>query len=133
MSAAALLLAVAFAFPNERGTQLLATAEIAKPEALRMALCSDGVRVPVQFERRQAESTDSTGRQTPRNFANTAGAVFRITAGSISAHATCLLVDNAFLADASLPPLKRPSEEARCPNARYPDFQADKNRPVVAC
>jgi hypothetical protein len=35
MTAAALLLAVAFGFPNEQGTRLLATGEIAKPEALR--------------------------------------------------------------------------------------------------
>jgi hypothetical protein len=133
MSAAALLLAVAFAFPNEPGTRLLATAEIAKPEALHVALCSGGVRVPVQFERRQAEGKGSTGRQTPRNFANTAGSVFRITGGTISADATCVLTDDSFVAGATLVPLKRPFGEARCAKTKYPDFQADKNRPVVGC
>jgi hypothetical protein len=45
MSAAALVvLAVAFAFPNEQGTRLLATGEIATPEALRIALCTGGQR-----------------------------------------------------------------------------------------
>ena len=79
MNAAALLvLAVAFAFPNEQGTRLLATGEIARPEALRVALCSGGRQVPVQFERTQAEGRNSTGRQTPQNFANTAGTVFRV-------------------------------------------------------
>ena len=133
MSAAALLLALAFAFPNEPGTQLLATAEVAKPEALRVALCSGGVRVPVQFDRRQAEGKNSTGRQTPRNFANTAGAVFRITAGSISADATCVLADESFVSGATLLPVKRPTNEARSAKATYPAFQADKNRPVVGC
>jgi hypothetical protein len=133
MNAAALLLvAIAFAFPNEDGTRLLATAEIAKPEALGIALCSGGQRVPVQFERKQPEGADSSGRQTPRNFANTAGAVFRIS-GTISADATCMLVDESFLAGATLLPLKRPADDARCLTSRYRDFQMDKGRPVVGC
>ena len=82
--AALLLVAVAFAFPNEQGTQLLATGEIAAPQALRMAICSDGRQVPIQFDRRQSEGRNSTGRQTPQNFANTAGYVFRIVSGTIS-------------------------------------------------
>jgi hypothetical protein len=132
-AAGLLLLAVAFAFPNEQGTRLLATADVAKPEALRVAICSGGQQVAVQFERRQPEGADSTGRQTPRNFANTAGAVFRITGGKVSADATCMLADKSFVAGATVLPLKRPADDARCPKARYPDFQVDKNRPVVGC
>ena len=132
MAAASLLLALAFAFPNEQGTRLLATADIAKPDVLRIALCSGGQQVPVQFERRQPEGADSTGRQTPRNFANTAGAVFRIS-GKVSADATCVLADESFVREATALPLKRPADDARCPKARYPDFQADKGRPVVGC
>ena len=134
MNAAALLLAaVAFAFPNEQGTRLLATADITNPESLRIALCSSGQQVQVQFERRQPEGADSTGRQTPRNFANTAGAVFRITGAKVSADVTCMLADESFVRGATVLPLKRPADDARCPKARYPDFQADKGRPVVGC
>src|SRR5687767_877302 len=133
MGAAGLLLALAFAFPNDQGTRLLATADIAKPELLRIALCSGGQQLPVQFERRQPEGADSTGRQTPRNFANTAGAVFRITGGKVNTDVTCMLADESFVRGATVLPLKRPADDARCPNARYPDFQADKGRPVVAC
>ena len=84
MSAAALLvLAAAFAFPNEQGTRLLATGQIAKPEALRVALCSGNLQVPVQFERRQPEGRNSTGRQTPQNFESSAGAAFRIVGAKV--------------------------------------------------
>src|SRR5687767_12661943 len=133
MGAAGLLLALAFAFPNDQGTRLLATADIAKPELLRIALCSGGQQLSVQFERRQPEGSDSTGRQTPRNFANTAGAVFRITGGKVGADATCMLADESFVAGATVLPLKRPADEARCAKTRYPEFQADKGRPVVGC
>jgi hypothetical protein len=131
--AALLLVAVAFAFPNEQGTQLLATREIATPQALRVAICSDGRQVPIQFDRRQSEGRNSTGRQTPQNFANTAGNVFRIVGGTIGADASCLLADEAFLAGAMSVTLARPPETARCAKAMYPDFQADKGRPVVGC
>ena len=132
-AAGLLLLAVAFAFPNEPGTRLLATAEIAKPEALRIGLCSGGQQVRVQFERRQPEGAQTNHRQTPQNFANTAGAVFRVISANVSADATCVLADESFLAGATVLPLKRPSDDARCPKARYPDFQVDKGRPVVGC
>lgn len=132
-AAGLLLLTVAFAFPDEQGTRLLATAELAKPEALHIGLCSGGRQVRVQFERRQPEGAQTNHRQTPRNFANTAGVVFRITSGNVSADATCVLADESFLAGATVLPLKRPADDARCPKARYPDFQADKGRPVVRC
>lgn len=131
--AALLLVAVAFAFPNEQGTQLLATGEIATPQALRMAICSDGRLVPIQFDRRQSEGRNSTGRQTPQNFANTGGFVFRIASSTISADASCLIADEAFLAGAISVPIARPPGTARCAKAMYPDFQADKGRPVVGC
>ena len=134
MSAAALLvLAVAFAFPNEHGTRLLATSDIPGPEALRVALCTGGQQLPIQFERRQAEARASSGRETPQNFSNTAGAVFRVTSGSLNASATCVLADEGFLAGATLVPFRRPPQDARCSKAKYPQIQADKNRPVVGC
>jgi hypothetical protein len=133
MNAALLVAALAFAFPNEQGTRLLATGEIAKPEALRIAICSNGQQVSVQFERRQPEGPKTTGRQTPQNFAQTAGGVFRVVGGSVSPDATCVLGDDSFLAGTALVPLKRPAQNARCSNARYPLFQSDKSRPVVGC
>lgn len=134
MSAAALLLvAVAFAFPNERGTQLLATGEIPNPEAMRIALCTGEQQVSVQFERRQAAGKNTTHRQTPQNFAQTAGAVFQILGSAINANATCILADESFLAGATLVPLKRPPQDARCSKATYPQIQVDKGRPVVGC
>ena len=56
MGAAGLLLALAFAFPNEQGTRLLVTADIAKPEVLRIALCKRRAAGAVQFERRRRPS-----------------------------------------------------------------------------
>lgn len=134
MSAAALLLvAVAFAFPNEQGTQLLVTGELANPETLRTALCTGEQRVSVQFERRQTEGRSTTRRQTPQNFAQTAGAVFQVAGGTVSSEATCVLAEESFLSGATLVPLKRPPQNARCTKATYPQFQADKGRPVVGC
>jgi hypothetical protein len=133
MNAALLLAALAFAFPNEQGTRLLATGEIANPEALRIAICSGGQQVSVQFERRQPEGPKTTGRQTPPNFAHTAGGVFRIVSGTVSPDATCVIADESFLTGATLIPLKRPPQNTRCSKAAYPQFQADKDRPVVGC
>lgn len=134
MSAAALLLvAVAFAFPNEQGTQLLATGEIANPEVLSAALCTGQQRLSVRFERRQTEGRNTTSRQTPQNFAQTAGAVFQIAGGKVSPEATCMLADESFLSGATLVPLRRPPQNARCSKATYPQLQADKGRPVVGC
>lgn len=132
-AAGLLLLALAFAFPNQQGTQLLVTAEIAKPDALRIALCTGGQQLSVQFERRQPEGRSTTNRQAPHNFAQTAGAVFRITGGKVSPEATCVLAEEPFLTGATVLPLKRPSPDARCPKSQYPDFQVDKGRPVVGC
>ena len=131
--AALLLLAVAFAFPNEQGTRLLATGDIARPETLHTALCSGNRQMTVQFERKQSEGTGGSGRQSPQNFANTAGAVFRITSGTVTADAACALTDESFSAGGTLMRLTRPRADARCSRADYPSFQADKGRPVVGC
>jgi hypothetical protein len=131
--AAALALAFAFAFPSQDGTRLLATSDIAQPGLLRTALCSNGQRVAVAFERQQPEGAASTGRQSPENFANTAGTVFRVTGSRVNVAATCLLADQTFLGRATIVPLDRPPANARCSKALYPLFQAAKSRPVVGC
>jgi hypothetical protein len=131
-STALLALAIAFAFPNEQGTQLLATGEIANPEALRTALCSGEQRASVRFERRQTVGPNTTHRQTPENFAQTAGAVFQISGGNTVPEATCIVAEDSFLSGAVVP-LRRPPQGARCSKATYPQLQADKGRPVVGC
>ena len=134
MGASALLvLALAFAFPNEQGTHLLATGQITAPESLHAGFCTGGRQVRVEFERRQPEGRTGPGRQSAQDFANVPGAVFRIADGSVNAGAACIVADEAFFAGAKPFPLKRPPEASRCPKALYPEFQADKGRPVVAC
>ncbi len=59
--------------------------------------------------------------------------MFRVVGGKVNADATCVVTDESFLAGATLVPLKRPSQNARCSTAMYPQFQADKGRPVVGC
>jgi hypothetical protein len=100
---------------------------------LRIAVCSRNQQFAVQFERVQSEGRNNTGRQTPRNFADTAGAVFRLVAGTISAESTCVLADDAFLTGATLMPFTRQPGNARCSKTDYPLIQADKNRAVVGC
>jgi hypothetical protein len=87
----------------------------------------------VRFERRQIEGRNTTGRQTPQNFAQTEGAVFQIAGGKVSPEATCMLAEESFLSGATLVPLRRPPQNARCSIAAYPQFQTDKGRPVVGC
>ena len=123
----------AFAFPDQSGTQLLTTAALADPEAIRMALCTGGRQVGVRFARSQMEGRNSTGRQTPNNFANTAGAVFHVTNAALDSAAACLLAPASLLTGASLEPLTRPANGLRCSKQAYPQFQVDKSRPVVAC
>src|SRR5262245_15473515 len=120
--AAAMVLAVAFAFANQDGSRLLTTGELAAPEVLRTGMCAGGQRVNVQFEGRQAEGKASTGRQTPGNFANTAGTVFRVVGGKVSAGTTCLLADESFFTGATVVPLKRPGQSTRCSKDEYPQF-----------
>ena len=134
MTAAALAaIALAFAFPNPQGTHLLATGEVANPGVLRTAICTGGQRVSVEFERRQTEGKDSTGRQAPHNFLQTAGALFRIAGGTVSPNSACVMTDDSFVKGATFVPLQRPDRGARCARSAYPQFQTDKGRPVVAC
>ena len=87
---------------------------------MRTALCSSGQRLAVEFERTQPESKDSTGRQSSYNFANSAGAVFRVLGASANPGASCLVSDEAFLAGTTVIPLTRPPQDARCSKAQYP-------------
>lgn len=122
-----------FAFPNSEGTRLLATADIGNPEALRTALCSAGRRVTVEFDGRQLEGRNSSGRQAAHNFTNTAGSVFRITSEPIDPQVTCFLVTASFLSGTIDVSLKQAAADARCSRDWYPAFEAEKLRPIVGC
>jgi hypothetical protein len=123
----------AFAFPDGTGSRLLSTDDISKPEALRTALCSGERRVTIQFDRRQTESTNSTHRQAPANFANTAGVIFHIVGEKVDPDATCFLAVDSLVAGTTSVPLKRAPEESRCSRDLYPHFESAKSRPVVGC
>jgi hypothetical protein len=135
MNAAALLLmGVVFAFSDEQGVRLLATSEVANPHMLNAALCTGAPRpLAIEFDRTQAEGQDSTGRQNPQNFDRTGGSVFRIVGAKVSGGSTCVVTEQAFLADATLVTLQRPPDSARCSKATYPQLQKDKGRPVLGC
>ena len=44
-----------------------------------------------------------------------------------------MLAEESFLSGATLVPLRRPPQNARCSKAAYPQLQADKGRPVLGC
>ena len=129
--AALLLLAVAFAFPNEQGTRLLVTGEIAKPEILPHGTLRRWASRLRLIRTQTAGRSKTTSRQAPQNFAQTAGAVFQIIGGTISPGATCVLAEESFVAGATVVPLTRPPSDSRCSKATYPQIQMDKSRPVV--
>jgi hypothetical protein len=135
MNAAALLLtAVAFAFSDEQGGRLLATGDIANPHRLSIALCTGATQpVSIEFDHTQTEGQNSTGRQSPQNFERTGGTVFRITGVKVSSGSTCVVTEQSFLAGATLVPIQRPPDSARCSKASYPQLQEDKGRPVLGC
>src|SRR5262252_193209 len=71
-----------FALQDARGARLLLLPDVEHPERLETALCSDGRRMAVQFDRRQVERPGANGRQTPQTFDHLAGSVFRIGTGT---------------------------------------------------
>ena len=50
----------AFAFPDPTGRRLLVVADVAQPEGLHEAICNNGRRVPVRFEKRQVEQPNDS-------------------------------------------------------------------------
>jgi len=123
----------AFAFPDQAGSRLLSTAEFAKPETVRTALCSGERRLAIEFDRRQTESANSTQRQAPHNFANTAGTIFSIVGGKVDPDATCFVAVDSFVNGTATVPLKRAAGQSRCSRDLYPHFESAKSRPVVGC
>jgi hypothetical protein len=120
-----------FALQDDGGTRLLLLPPLEHPERLKTALCSDGRRLPVQFERRQVERTGANGRQTPNNFDNLGGSVFRIGMGKVGADVTCFLAGEPLLSGAAVLTVSAPRPAGAClQRARFADLRA---RPVTHC
>ena len=120
-----------FALQDKDGARLLLLPDVEHPERLKTALCSDGRRVAVQFERRQTARSGANGRQTPRNFDELAGSVFRIGAGRVGSDAICFLASEPLLAGASALTISAPLQDGACQQrGRFASLRA---RPVVHC
>ncbi len=123
----------AFAFPDAAGTRLIVTSTLPEPERLETVLCRGNVRGQAVFERWQAARQGGTGRQSPRNFADLAGSVFRVKTGKLDETGTCFLATGSLLSDSTVVPVARPTEPAPCtPDARS-SLASLRGRPVVNC
>jgi hypothetical protein len=120
-----------FALQDEGGTRLLLLPALEHPERLATALCSDGRRIPVQFERRQLERKGTNGRQTSYNFDNLGGSIFRIATGRVGADVTCFLAAEPLLAGASVLTVAAPSPAGAC--TQRAQLAALRARPVAHC
>ena len=127
----------AFAFPNFDGTHLLAASDLPKAERVHDALCSDGSRVPVRFDRRQVERVDN-GRQTPYNFDKLAGNVFAVLQGQIGGgqdaySVICFVASTSLLSSTTLLPVQHLTESTECAKDVRTRLASSRNRPVVRC
>jgi hypothetical protein len=125
----------AFAFPDLSGTRLLTVSDLPQPAVFETALCSDGRRYPVRFERRQTERKGYNGRQTPHNFDNLAGSVFTVLQGKIDYEfgTSCFLASQRLLSSATLLPVERLAEPGECGRELRRQLASSRNRQVVNC
>jgi hypothetical protein len=126
-----------FAFADPAGARLLSVGGPSAPGALRTALCSDGNKFPVRFERRQVETIRWNGRQSPYQFDNVAGDLFSLVQGKIddAFDVTCFLAADALMSSATwLPTYPSQSKaSARCPANIEPRLVASRSRAVTHC
>jgi hypothetical protein len=120
-----------FGLPDQRGGRLLVIPRLARPELLKVALCSGGRRVPVQFERRQAEGANGDGRQTARSFDTLAGSVFTVLGSTIDPDVPCFLASEALLAGSAVLSITAPEGVGACLQSGR--FAMLRDRPVVHC
>ena len=123
----------AFAFPDLSGTRLLAASTLPQPDMLHAALCSDGRRFPVQFERRQIEREDNNGRQTAYNFDKLAGNVFTVLQGKIDEGASCFLASDPLLLAATPLPAEPLAGSSECGPDVGRRLASSRSRRVVNC
>ena len=127
----------AFAFPDSNGTRLLAASELSQPDMVHDALCSDGRRVPVRFDRWQAER-DNNGRQEPSNFDKLPGIVFTVMQGRIGGGqgaeaVSCFVAPTTLLSSATLLPVQPLTGSRECGPDVGSRLASSRNRPVVRC
>ncbi len=121
----------AFALPDESGTRLIAIPGMPGAADARAALCSDGSNVPVKYEGQQPEKAGN-GRQTPAQFQNLGGDVFRIQ-GSVNPTAACFLLGGGWISAAEPVPLRREANPQACGTGIAAKMAALKKRAVVQC
>jgi hypothetical protein len=120
-----------FGLQDQGGRRLLLIPHLTRPELLKAALCSGGRRVPVQFERRQVEGANNTGRQTSANFDQLAGSVFRVLGSTGDSGVPCFLASEAVLAGSAVLTLAAPEGSGAC--VQRGRFATLRDRPVVNC
>ena len=120
-----------FGLSDQRGTRLLVIPNLARPELLKTALCSGGRRIPVQFNRRQAEAPNNDGRQTSNNFDRLPGNVFALVGNTAGPDAPCFLATDALLAGSTVLNVTSPESPGVC--LQPGRFATLRDRPVVHC
>ena len=120
-----------FGLPDPRGARLLVIPNLSRPELLKVALCSRGRRLSIEFDRRQAARGNGDGRQTPSRFDELSGNVFTVLMGRIEADATCFLASETLLAGSTLLSFAAPAGSGAC--AQPGRFAALRGRPVIRC
>jgi hypothetical protein len=120
-----------FGLSDQRGSRLLVIPKLERPELLTAALCGDGRRVPVQFDRRQVAGSNSDGRQTWRSFDTLAGSVFTVLGDTVDRDAPCFLASEALLAGSAVLSIAAPEEPGAC--VQLGRFAALRDRSVVHC
>ena len=121
-----------FAFPDPNGRRLLATAELQKPEQLKVALCSSGERFAVQFDHKQA-SDPAASRQVPANFDRTSGFVFTVAGGGdVKSDATCFLASDA-LSRSRVLAIQTPGSANGCLPSQRLEYSRARSRAVAHC
>lgn len=95
-----------FGFADETGSHILVTSQEdgsgKQMESLNTAIGNGGQVLAVKFEKRQAGSENSNGRELANNFANLAGWVYTVEGGAAKPDDTYYLADSARFPPAAL-------------------------------
>jgi len=120
-----------FGLPDQSGRRLLLIPNLARPELLKTALCRGGRRVAVQFERRQVEGANNTGRQTSSDFDRLPGSAFTVLGNPVDPGVPCFLASEAMLAGSAVLSIAAPEGPGAC--LQRGRFATLRDRPVIHC
>jgi hypothetical protein len=123
----------AFGLTDLSGARLLTAPDLPQPAKFHSALCSDGGRYPIRFQRRQAEREGHHGRQTRYTFDKLAGNVFTVLRGTIKENVSCFVASDRMLSSATVIPLKQSAVAAECGAELERRLAAARSRDVVHC